>query len=249
MRIAQLSDLHLNGSVERRERFLGSIGQAKAWGAKHLVLTGDLTANGHRYQFEELGKALESWGGEATIVPGNHDGRTSEGFMNALGGPLIGYAHTSYPGSFTSLGSGAAVLAVNTQYAKRAPLFMALGNVGSHQLSLLQNAIEKTSRDGSHLIVAMHHPPRDLGLGFLTGLTDRGRVGKLLSQRNVSVLCGHDHRALDLGNVHVAPSVATHNADPLRIYDVDQSGLKIVHRSSEIGSGMIALAGFPKRAR
>jgi 3',5'-cyclic-AMP phosphodiesterase len=242
-RIAHLSDIHLNGGRERYGRLSSALSRADSeWGARYLVLTGDLTADGHPCQFAELARALEtSWPHGGTIVPGNHD----------VGD--FGRMHGTYLGRFASQGpvelGDAVVLGLDTRYPARVPLFGALGRVGHRQMGLLRLlAASGTSERAQHVLVAMHHGPQKSGLGYFDGLTDRKHVLRILhGAPHMSILCGHDHRALDLGQVHAAPSVATAVGDPLRIYDVGQGGLSSVYVAPGPGE-YLARARLPARS-
>ena len=224
-RIAHLSDLHLNGGRDRFGRLCACLSQADIkWDARYLVLTGDLTANGSGSEFAQLGHALEiAWPHAGTIVPGNHDvcdfpamaARHLSRFATPAHGPV-------------ELGEGGAlVVGLDTRYPGRVPLFGALGRVGARQMGLLRLLAASGTRGGKgHVLLAMHHGPQKTPLGYFDGLTDRKEVLRILhGAPHISALCGHDHRALDLGQVHAAPSVATAKGDPLRIYDLTAEGL------------------------
>jgi 3',5'-cyclic AMP phosphodiesterase CpdA len=243
IRFAHLSDLHLNGTVDRFRKTLAGLEDADRWGANYLLLTGDLTARGRPDEYQQLGELLSGWDRGCTVVPGNHDGG-SPTFMAALARFFPQFEDTSTPGALVDLGD-AMVLALDTQYANRALVFRALGNVGHAQLTRLAQVLPMASAQ-KHLVVAMHHGPQGHMLGFFDGLTDRGRVSKLLgSNPHVSVCCGHDHRVLDMGKVHTAASVATFLGDPLRIYDVAGGRFMPSHQSLSKGN-YFSFAGLPK---
>jgi 3',5'-cyclic AMP phosphodiesterase CpdA len=249
MLLAHITDLHLNGSRERFLRTQDALYRARRMGAGYLVVTGDLTASGKPHQFQELASALDAWGSKytVTIVPGNHDGHPRN-FAGALRGPLKDYARASTPGSSVEIGGVARVLAISTQFVDRALAFRALGNVGPEQLRLLSHLAAQAVVTGKTLIVAMHHGPHARALGFFEGLTDRHEVMQLLYNRSrVAILAGHDHQVLNLGNIHVAGSIATHQSDPLRIYEVDVGGLRPVYQRPDEGR-LLQIAGLPERS-
>jgi 3',5'-cyclic AMP phosphodiesterase CpdA len=248
MLLAHITDLHLNGSRERFLRTQDALYRARRMGAGYLVVTGDLTAQGKPEQFHELAHALSAWGSKytATIVPGNHDGHPRN-FAAALAGPLRDYASASTPGAAVNVGQDARVVAISTQFKGRALAFRALGNVGEEQLHLLGRLVRRP--DSRTLVVAMHHGPHARALGFFEGLTDRSKVMALLHNRpKVAILAGHDHQVLDLGNIHVAGSIATHQNDPLRIYEVDSRGLRPVYQQPDSGT-FLSIAGLPREIR
>lgn len=227
MRFAHLTDPHMNGTADRRHRLGRALDEAVTRGAKHLLLTGDLTDSGQEYQFRDLAWVLGRWPLTATIVGGNHDGA---GFAQALSGCLGRFLVSST--TPLSVG-GVTVVPVSTYYANRALLFRALGIIGRDQFAALEHAISTTR---GPVVVAMHHGPQVDPLKVFAGLVDRHRIdGLLRSNPQVAVCCGHDHRVLDVGQVHVAASCATH-PDPLRIYDVSIGRFDSVYRSACEGS-------------
>lgn len=218
-RIAHLSDLHLDGTPERAARFARALDRAREAGADHLVLTGDLTAEGKASEFNELARALYSWPESmVTLVPGNHDLSSDLDWPTVLATtPLGRFSPTSKPaGGYADRGD-VLIYPLDTQFKRRALLFRALGRVDDYQLDLLDFVVR---RDPRPIVIAMHHGPQSHPFQFFEGLTNRGRLIKLLQDHpNVSVLVGHDHRVLDLDRIYAAASVA-HHPDPLRLYDV-----------------------------
>ena len=211
MIVAHLTDLHLNGSADRRARLTSALGEAKAAGAGHLLLTGDLTAYGTGAQMAEVSSVLrEHWGDRGkTVVPGNHDGRGDVDRFFPLSGP--------------EEVDGALIVPVDSRYHRRALLFRALGAVSKQAFE----HVERVSRDpGRTVVVAMHHGPHGRPLGFFEGTVGRHGLGSLLTQRpHVHVCSGHDHRAFDRDNVHVAHAVAHHDS-PLRLYEVSRTSFR-----------------------
>lgn len=219
IRIAHLSDTHMNGTADRRARLIAGLEQAHQAGASHLLLTGDLTRSGQPVEYRELAGVLSShWSGTSTVIPGNHD---PAHFEPTFGAPKL-----------VDLGD-AFVMPVDTRYRKRAPLFRALGQVGAQQLSAVERLASSTSKP---VVVAMHHGPQSHPLQWLEGLVDRHRMlGMLAKYPHMHVCCGHDHRALDIGRrIHVAGSVA-HHPDPLRLYDVVEGRFFPSYRSAQPG--------------
>lgn len=217
-RIAHLSDLHLDGTPERHRLFASALERAKQAHADHLVLTGDLTAEGKRSEFLELAQALASWPSHAvTLVPGNHDLSSDIPWREALATtPLGRFAHTSRATGCADKGD-VLICSLDTQFPSRALLFRALGRVDEAQLGRLAAILQSERRP---VVIAMHHGPQSHPFQFFEGLTNRRSVLSLLKAHpNASVLCGHDHRVLDHYPIYAAASVA-HHPDPLRLYDV-----------------------------
>lgn len=243
MRLAHLTDLHLDGSKEPNERARAALGRAEQAGIQHLFLTGDLTADGQLKDFEELSALLHRWNPSAvTIVPGNHD-LGDHGWTEVLARTGLGrFAETSVPGAIADRGALLSV-ALNTCFPKRALAFRAAGRVSEAQIERLDwlaerlIVLEATSNAPSRcVVVAMHHGPQRSPLQPFDGLQNRSVVLNSLAQiPSVHVLCGHDHRSLDLTESGVpifCASSVREAVDPLRLYDVVGTSLQPVWRGS-----------------
>lgn len=230
LRIAHLSDTHVNGSSDRSRRLVAGLSKAREAGAKHLLLTGDLTAHDRVQEFLELQNILAwEWPFLATVIPGNHDRQQNfERVFGKLPGPVV------LPETV--------IVPIDTRVGKRAFIFRALGNVGKAQIESIRLIAGQVSRP---VILAMHHGAQLHPLHFFDGLIDRQRILSLLKQNsNIHICCGHDHRVLDIGDqIHTAASCALHE-DPLRLYDVGVGGFKIAYRSTITGS--TGFAGPPR---
>jgi 3',5'-cyclic AMP phosphodiesterase CpdA len=213
--LAHLSDIHLNGTHPRLARLMRALETAAAHHPDHLVITGDNTALGTDRQLQSLHQALSSWHTPYTLIAGNHDGR------------LKGF--TSEATDFGDM----LLIPVDTRASYKPLGFSALGRVGKAQMRAISTLTSSPDRPA---VLAMHHGPQSHPLHVFDGLLDRHAIRDLLRQRPwVHVLCGHDHRCLDIGRVHVAPSVA-HHPDPVRIYKVTGGVLHPVYRSEFQGA-------------
>lgn len=229
-RIAHLTDVHLDGSAERRRRFEAALRHASHAMPDHLVITGDLTAGGELAHLDEMAACLGGWHPRrVTVVPGNHDVGPMSWEEMLRSTQLARFAGTSAPGA-VALYPDAAIVAIDTQFRRRAPLFAALGKVSETQLRKLADIASFNRLSGRAVVVAMHHGPQRSPLQPVDGLVNREAVLEHVGP-HVSVLCGHDHRSLDIelgpgkGRIFVAPSVAEAD-DPLRVYEV--SGTRLV---------------------
>lgn len=229
MRIAHLTDLHLNGSADRRERFARALEQARAHRADRLVVTGDLTVRGDERHFDEVGGELVRAGWSPSrvhVVFGNHDGVAARARSQ-------GTRLRDYVGAASYVGPGVVIEPIDTVYPRRAPIFSAMGRLRPDDVV----RIERHCRPASRCVIgAMHHGPQGHPLEAVEGLVGRDAMLRALAAHdNLHILCGHDHRAIDRGRVHVAGSVA-HHPDPLRIYEVVGPRLVPVYKSEATGS-------------
>ncbi len=213
--LAHISDLHLNGTLPRRVRLARALESAWSHKPHHLVVTGDNTAHGRKAHHDELRDALSGWPTPITVVAGNHDGAL-RGFTEEL----------------TDFGD-CLLIPVDTRATYKPLAFAALGRVGPAQMEMLDRMTSQADRP---VVLAMHHGPQAHPLHVFDGLVDRHGIRSLLRNRPwVHVMCGHDHRCLDIGRVHVAPSVA-HHPDPVRIYQINGRELVPVYRSEFQGA-------------
>lgn len=222
--IAHLSDLHLlerghdkrRGLARQRLAYLSAgVPLDAEWrirqavfafqtalriGADHVLVTGDLTEDGDRAQFEVLAEVLQRSGLDpdtVTLVPGNHDAYSErDAWSRALEGPLRAFRRTSTPGAFTQL--GAAVIkplstTVEGQWFTRSS--GAIRNQDVHEIRCL--ASRPDLREHA-IVVAQHHPPSShalLPLDWLDGMHNASALRDLLLERTrVHVLHGHLHR-------------------------------------------------------
>lgn len=210
-RIAHISDLHLDGTPKRANKLAAALDRARTLQPDHLLVTGDITANGRPSELRELREALERWTTPKTVIAGNHDGH------------LTGFVTRSFDHPDVR------ILPVDTRSPRRALAFSALGQVAPAQLRRIER---ETREPGRPVVLAMHHGPHEHPLSLFAGLLNMSQVLSLCEARPwVHVLCGHDHRSLDFGQVHVAPSVA-HHPDPVRVYDVREGRVVPVYQSA-----------------
>lgn len=239
MRIGHLTDLHLDRSQERAARFARGVAESVAWGCDHLCVTGDLTARGDDESFDQLGRVLHASGVQpwrVTVVPGNHDVRPDRRPWAATLQripSLQALSSWSTPNQAQQLPAhlgGCVVLPLDTTRTRQPLAFRARGKLGPDGLWALRGAGGHAARLGLPLVACMHHGPYESPLHALDGLQDKSAVLEVLRRQatTTTVLCGHDHRSLDLwprdadggcARIFVAPAVVDTD-DPLRVYEV-----------------------------
>jgi Icc protein len=170
-------------------------------GADHVLVTGDLTEDGDREQFEVVAEVLQRSGldpDSVTLVPGNHDTYSErDAWTRALEGPLQAFRRTSAPGAYTQL--GAAVIkplctTVEGQWFTRSS-----GSIRREDVHEIRCLASRPELRDQAIVVAQHHPPTRafLPIEWLDGVPDAGPLRDLLLERTrVHVLHGHVHREL-----------------------------------------------------
>lgn len=228
-RIAHLSDVHTLDPEHRRSttryrfatRFVSlgrpvdprsrarkltrALAAAKASGADHIVITGDLTEMGDAAEFEHFANLLEDAGipdGGVTLVPGNHDAYTSgAAWRRALEGPLARWANASATEAGTMVIRGdVAILPIDTS------CFQSLARSGGlftpEAARAVQARIDDPALRNKAIVLVMHHPPfvhhKNPVAEWIDGLRGCTHVLDMLARHpQVQILHGHMHRVVD----------------------------------------------------
>jgi Icc protein len=228
-RIAHLSDVHTLDPAHRRSstryrfatkfvsmgrpvdprsrarKLVRGLEAAKASGADHVVITGDLTEMGDATEFEHFAGLLEDAkmpDGGVTLVPGNHDAYTSAAaWRRALEGPLKRYAETSATDAGKLVVRGdIAFLPIDTS------CFQSIARSGGlftpEAARAVQARIDDPSLADKTIVLVMHHPPfiqhSDPVSEWVDGLRGCKHVLEMLAQHpRVQILHGHMHRVVD----------------------------------------------------
>jgi Icc protein len=271
-RIAHLSDVHTLDPAHRRSsaryrfatkfvslgrpvdprgrarKLMRGLAAAKASGADHVVITGDLTEIGDASEFEYFANLLSDARmpeDGVTLVPGNHDAYTTNGaWRRALDGPLKRYALASATeaGKVVDRGS-VAFLPIDTSYFQS--MARSAGTITPDAARAVQARIEDPGLRDKTIVLVMHHPPfvrHNALTQWIDGLRGFRHVLDMLTLHpRVQILHGHMHRVMDrivdLGKgvagvanrarVFGAPAIVD-DADDLprvRLYDVRDGGL------------------------
>jgi 3',5'-cyclic AMP phosphodiesterase CpdA len=220
---------------DRRERLLRTLAIARRSGARHLVISGDLTELGTEAQFACFADALDEANvspDEVTLVPGNHDAYTDgRAFARALAGPLAKYAASSAtaPGKIVDRGE-VAFLPIDATVHQ--PITRSGGELTNAAADALEERLADPSLRKKALVVVTHHPPYAEGTRvwqWIDALRGGTRLLQMLARfENVSVLHGHLHRAvtrlLDGGRNQVCGAAAVVDAEGaqprVRTYDL-----------------------------
>ena len=259
--IAQLTDLHLVESnyaqrrlesrarlqylsfgralvpEARRGRVASALREVWMRNVDHLLITGDLTEDGHQEQFEVLAELLAESRippERVTLVPGNHDAYIDEGgFAQALRGPLRAYAATSSIAAALQF-RDVTIVPVSTAF-QQSPLRSA-GAIASRELASLAAIAMDPALAGHPIVFAQHHPPGAAFiplLQWLDGLTDHSALSDLFRRcPHLYVLHGHTHKCSDksacgeeVARVFSAQAVVD-SAWPLRLYEASPAGVR-----------------------
>jgi 3',5'-cyclic AMP phosphodiesterase CpdA len=215
MRILQLSDPHvrvpgdlLSGRVETLPYLERAISAVERFRPRPdvVLITGDIVDLGTAEEYPLARTALERLTLPTFLLPGNHDERG--GCCEFLGGWLgevraddcLAYVIDQYPVRLIALDSVVPARGV--------------GKLGGGQLEWLGGQL--AAGPDRPTLIALHHPPFEVGIGFMDrlGLTDRDELARLIAAHPqvIGVVAGHVHRTI-VGRVahtvaFTAPSTA-----------------------------------------
>jgi 3',5'-cyclic AMP phosphodiesterase CpdA len=207
--IAQISDIHLGGAVSdgtdanraRLERVLEHL-CAMARLPDLLLVTGDLAESGDEDSYRQLKQRLDRCPFPAHVALGNHDKRTAARTVFAYGeGEFLHYSIDA---------PGLQIVVLDT---------LEEGRHGGAFCEAREAWLRATLRKAPErpVLVALHHPPIDTGLDWLTTSPNEPWLARLdgalsESRQVVALVAGHVHRPIAASRggiaVRVCPSVA-----------------------------------------
>jgi Icc protein len=220
----------------RAQKLTRALAAAKASGAEHVVISGDLTELGDAKEFDHLADVLYAAGipdDALTLVPGNHDAYTTPAaWRRALAGPLRRWAGASAGEAGKVVERhGFAILPIDTS------CFQSIARSGGEFTRDAARAVESRLFDPAFrdkaLILVLHHPPlapqKNVVWEWIDALRGSTHVLDLLGTHGrAQVLHGHLHRVVDRflekvarTRIFGAPATVDDEATPrVRLYDV-----------------------------
>jgi 3',5'-cyclic AMP phosphodiesterase CpdA len=189
----------------RARKLARALSAAKASGADHFVITGDLTELGDDAEFEHFAHLLDDAhlpAGSVTLVPGNHDAYTTErSWQRALEGPLRPYADASAGelGKIVDRGN-VVLLPIDTSFFQT--IARSAGMFTPEAAIAVQRRIDDPAFKDKTILLAMHHPPFERHMNpvaeWIDGLRGCARVLDMLARHaRLQILHGHLHRVVD----------------------------------------------------
>ena len=160
-----------------------------------VVITGDLTDFGRAAEYTHLAELLAPLPMPVYLLPGNHDDRGQLRSSFAQHG-YLGASNNSGPINYAVQIGGLWLLALDTSVPGHSH-----GSLGADQLAWL--AAQLSSCASLPVVIAMHHPPFETGIGHMDDNGLRGGAAELealvAQHPNVErVICGHLHRTIDV---------------------------------------------------
>jgi 3',5'-cyclic-AMP phosphodiesterase len=224
MIIAQITDLHLgfdpdNPTEFNRKRLDQVLARLNALSPQPvcLIATGDLVDRGDKPSYQRLQNALGGCRFPVWPCPGNHDQRAN--FVEAFPQVELADGFVQYA---VDLG-GLRLLVLDTLDEGRHG-----GGYCEKRVSWLQAQL--AAQPDTPTLIAMHHPPVDIGIAWMTTNDDEPWVKQFKSaiaeaKNVVGIIAGHIHRSITIGwertTVRVCPSTAPQVALHLGPIDSD----------------------------
>lgn len=153
-----------------------------------VVATGDLVDRGKAKEYKRLRKFLAELQMPVYLVPGNHDDR--DALRDAF--PDHWYLPAKGPLCYTIESRPVRLVALDTTRRGRAPG----GELDAAQLAWLDRTLALAPTTAT--LIAMHHPPFEVGVGPVDAHRFRGRdeLARIVASHPqvARIVCGHIHR-------------------------------------------------------
>ncbi len=193
MRIGQITDLHIgfepdNPDEENGRRLAAVLGRLAQIGADLVLATGDLTERGDAASYRRLRAILDASGLPVLPLVGNHDRR------DAFDAIIPGFrADDGFVHHVSDLG-GLRIIALDTLEEGRHGGAFCTARARWLEARLAEAPDRPT-------LVALHHPPVETGIGWMTSLRTAPWAARLAAvlarhQQVRLLVAGHIHRAM-----------------------------------------------------
>lgn len=207
MKFLHLSDFHFRSRPEHNQEILATLEVIREYYPSHyLIITGDITDDGHEIQYKHAYQALAPFVGRIFICPGNHDfgakgnlfnRERAERFDRMLAIPLQQSGtfrgdNLPVPHVLQEEEQQILLIALDTNLETLSPFDFACGQVGATQLAALNSLLSDPEIAEMIVIVFFHHHPF-LHTDRLRKLLDAKELMRILYERVHLVLFGHQH--------------------------------------------------------
>lgn len=207
MKIIHLSDLHFHRDNNDNREIIETLNKVNIKYPKHyVVITGDITDDGHEIQYENAYEHLKQFMGRIFIVPGNHDfgamgnfysRERAKRFDEMLSIPLKqggSYFEENKPvvNIIRDNGESVMFIGLDTNLETDHPFDFACGEIGDIQFGALSIILESQVTPEMTKVVFFHHHPFMHSDPFME-LKDATRVARVLYNKADVILFGHKH--------------------------------------------------------
>jgi len=203
-----LSDPHFHSKFEDNEEVVVKLKYiAKEFPNHKIIVTGDITDDGHKTQYKQAALSLHSFVGRIFFCPGNHDfGRKGNLYskncvrrFNKYLMPLFGQTQKYGSRPVVNVlkdpdGSrGVMLIGLNSALRTKNPFDFACGRIGLWQRLRLDRILMRKDTIGMRKIIYFHHHPFEY-FSFFGQMLDARKLMRLLFAKCEVVLFGHKHK-------------------------------------------------------
>jgi 3',5'-cyclic AMP phosphodiesterase CpdA len=207
IKIIHISDLHFHKHPIDNQEIEATLAIIKRKYPDHyLLITGDITDDGHEKQYENAAKALQEFEGRVFVCPGNHDFGAAGNFYSAQRAALFDqYLSKGLNQGGTFQGKNEPVvnviqdkqhpvmlIALDSNLETEHPFDFACGRVGEHQLKMLDTILASPGSCNMTKIVFLHHHPFVRNNPFME-LQDARAFMRCIYGRIDALAFGHKH--------------------------------------------------------
>jgi 3',5'-cyclic AMP phosphodiesterase CpdA len=207
IKIIHLSDLHFHRDPRDNAAALKTLAFVASTYPKHvMVVTGDITDDGHPEQYDNAYEALAPFKGRLFLCPGNHDFGAAGNFYSLerarrfdekLSGPLgqgSSFAGDNQPvvNVVRDGAGGVMFIALDTNLETDTPFDFACGKVGEIQLRALDTLLSSPANRDLVKVLLLHHHPFERDDPFMK-LLDAEALWRCAYLRVDVMLFGHKH--------------------------------------------------------
>ena len=255
MKFIHVSDLHFHGVQKKNQEATTVLRTIKEKYPNHgLIVTGDITDDGHSLQFQNAFEALEPFEGNVFIAPGNHDFGAKGNFYSQeralrfdemLSIPL--QQGGTFKGDSTPVvnlveegDDHIMLIALDTNLETDRIWDFACGEVGKDQLSVLDRIVSDPSNAEMVKLLFFHHHPF-IHNHFLMELKDAQDLMRTIYCKVDILLFGHKH-VLGLwektnGIQFVLASANSPEKDRAREISIEKKKIKVKNIAIKPGRG------------
>ncbi|HOI15228.1 MAG TPA: metallophosphoesterase [Geobacteraceae bacterium] len=218
--VFHVSDLHFGQSVSRNRRaghLLDAISRQFPFEGRDnrfLLVTGDITQNGRKSEYELALQALAPFAGRVFLTPGNHDYGSLLGtdysvrkarYFDSPFAETLGFTHPFFNKKvFTRQlldpSDHSALLVIGLNSCAREGIFdFAQGEVGAAQLAELDSIIAGADPKTPTLVFLHHIPDKEAEWDFVMTLRDWKELVTVVSGRVDVLAFGHQGTLMEVG--------------------------------------------------
>jgi 3',5'-cyclic AMP phosphodiesterase CpdA len=209
MRFIHISDLHFHRGQENNREANTMLKTIKERYPNHkLIVTGDITDDGHPRQYENAFKALEPFKDSVFVAPGNHDFGAAGNFYSKerahrfdeiLSGPLeqggtFKGDNTPVVNFLEDRNDRVMLIGLDSNLETDHPFDFACGEIGEEQLFVLERILNDPTVAQIPKLLYFHHHPFMHNNPFMM-LKDAMALARTIFAKVDVVLFGHKHVA------------------------------------------------------